>query len=289
MSSHPLPSADAAQAAAAAVAGRGIRHQMPLPERDPVRARIYGERAKAWTVAAGAALPRRHLRLRRPGRRRAMVARLLADTGAVVVSLAYPLAESPSPAPIEVGFAALEWLYKHRNKLAGKGARVYLAGEEAGGNLAAARGADRARPRPSAAGGPDPAVADARPLRRHASLREASDDVPSAVGRRMAGIPGRPKDATHPYAVPGARCGWPSWRPPWCWSARTMRCATRRCLSRAACARPASRCTAPCCPRATAPSVLTTQDATAVPLRGARVKGSTSALSSPARRRPPPA
>ena len=50
---------------------------------------------------------------------------------------------------------------------------VYLAGEEAGGNLAAGV-ALMARDRgASAAGRPDPAVADARPLRRHPSLRKA--------------------------------------------------------------------------------------------------------------------
>jgi acetyl esterase/lipase len=56
-----------------------------------------------------------------------------------VVSLAYPLApEHPFPQPIEVGYAVLQWLYKHRVKMAGKGAPLFLAGEEAGGNLAAA-------------------------------------------------------------------------------------------------------------------------------------------------------
>jgi acetyl esterase len=46
--------------------------------------------------------------------------------------------QSPFPDAIEVGYEALEWLYKQRTKLGGKGAQVYLAGEEAGGNLAAA-------------------------------------------------------------------------------------------------------------------------------------------------------
>ena len=103
-----------------------------------MQARIYGERPRGATVPLvlhfhGGTFVCGDLD---NGRN---VARLLAGAGAVVVSLAYPLApKHPFPEPIEVGYAALEWLYKQRVKLAGKGARVYLAGEEAGGNLAAA-------------------------------------------------------------------------------------------------------------------------------------------------------
>ena len=66
------------------------------------------------------------------------VAHLLAAAGARVVSVAYPLApEHPFPQPLEIGYGVLQWAFKHRVRLAGKGAQVYLAGEEAGGNLAA--------------------------------------------------------------------------------------------------------------------------------------------------------
>ncbi|MDO9360207.1 MAG: alpha/beta hydrolase [Polaromonas sp.] len=69
----------------------------------------------------------------------ATVARLLADTGAVVLSLDYPLAPAhPFPQAVEAGYAALQWAFKARHKLAGKNAPVFVAGEEAGGNLAAA-------------------------------------------------------------------------------------------------------------------------------------------------------
>ncbi|MBB6578258.1 acetyl esterase/lipase [Comamonas odontotermitis] len=62
----------------------------------------------------------------------------LATAGACVVSVAYPLApEHPFPRPLELGYAVLQWAYKQRAKLAGKGAPLYLAGEEAGANLAA--------------------------------------------------------------------------------------------------------------------------------------------------------
>ena len=67
------------------------------------------------------------------------VPRLLAAAGAVVMSLDYPLAPAnPFPQAIETGYAALAWAFKARHKLAGKDAPVFLAGEEAGGNLAAA-------------------------------------------------------------------------------------------------------------------------------------------------------
>jgi len=66
------------------------------------------------------------------------VAHLLEAAGARVVSVAYPLApEHPFPQPLEIGYGVLQWAFKHRARLAGKGALVYLAGEEAGGNLAA--------------------------------------------------------------------------------------------------------------------------------------------------------
>ncbi|MES2401911.1 MAG: alpha/beta hydrolase [Pseudomonadota bacterium] len=67
------------------------------------------------------------------------VPRLLAAAGAVVMSLDYPLAPAnPFPQAIETGYAALAWAFKVRQKLAGKDAPVFVAGEEAGGNLAAA-------------------------------------------------------------------------------------------------------------------------------------------------------
>lgn len=63
---------------------------------------------------------------------------LLEAAGARVVSVAYPLSpEHPFPQPLETGYAVLKWAFKHRARLAGQGAPVYLAGEEAGGNLAA--------------------------------------------------------------------------------------------------------------------------------------------------------
>eukprot|EP01036_Dinobryon_divergens_P057470 gene57470-76732_t len=64
------------------------------------------------------------------------VASLLEGAGAVVVSVAYPL--TPFPQPVDTGYDVLKWVHRNRTKLGGQGALVYLAGEEAGGNLAAA-------------------------------------------------------------------------------------------------------------------------------------------------------
>ena len=129
---------------------------------------------------------------------------LLAGSGAVVASLAYPLAPAHRfPDAVEAGYATLEWLYKERGKLAGKGAPVFLAGEEAGGNLAAAVAlVARDRGHPPLAGqvlvSPmlDPCAASS-------SLRETLG--PSTCCKWSAGwqhyLRG-PMDAEHPYAVP---------------------------------------------------------------------------------------
>lgn len=180
--------------------------QIPLPEGDAVKVRLYGLRQP---MAAGQPVV---LHFHGGtftcgdldnGRN---VGRLLARSGAVAVSLAYPLApEYPFPKPIEVGYAVLEWLYKNRVKLAGKGARVFLAGEEAGGNLAAAVAmVARDRDHPPLAGqvllSPmlDPCVGTA-------SVRAAGCDTTDAC-KWAAGWQQylkRPMDAMHPYAVPG--------------------------------------------------------------------------------------
>lgn len=177
---------------------------IPLTGREPVAARLYGARSAGGgplvlhfhggTFACGDLDNGR------------TVSQLLASAGAVVVSLAYPLApQHPFPAGVELGYAALEWLYKQRVKLAGKAARLYLAGEEAGGNLAAAlalMARDRAHP-PLAGQILLSPMLD--PCAGTASLRQATDG--SAECRWAAGWQAylrSPNDATHPYAVPGA-------------------------------------------------------------------------------------
>lgn len=133
------------------------------------------------------------------------MARLLVEAGAVVVSVAYPLAPAHRfPEAVEAGYAALEWAYKQRAKLAGKDVRLYIAGDEAGGNLAAAialMARDRAQPELAGqilvAPMLDPCVGTA-------SLRES---MQCESGCKWADgwqqyLRG-PMDAEHPYAVPG--------------------------------------------------------------------------------------
>jgi len=67
------------------------------------------------------------------------VPELLADAGAVVVSADYPLApQYRFPSAVQSLFAALKWLRANRLDGVGKKAGLFVAGEEAGGNLAAA-------------------------------------------------------------------------------------------------------------------------------------------------------
>jgi acetyl esterase len=67
------------------------------------------------------------------------IAGLLAEAGAAVMSVAYPLAPRHRfPETLEATYGALEWLHRTRGRLASRKSRVFVAGEEAGGNLAAA-------------------------------------------------------------------------------------------------------------------------------------------------------
>jgi len=67
------------------------------------------------------------------------VATILADAGAIVVSAGYPLApQCQFPKPLMASYCALEALYGARAKWASKKSGIFVAGEEAGGNLAAA-------------------------------------------------------------------------------------------------------------------------------------------------------
>lgn len=174
-----------------------------LAGREPLRARIYGQRRVGRVSPLvlhlhGGAFVSGDLDSG------ACMARLLAQVDAIVVSLAYPLAPTHRfPDAVEAAYAALEWTYRQRNKLAGKDAPVYLAGDEAGGNLAAAVAlVARDRTQPPLAGqilvAPmlDPSVGTA-------SLRESME---CNTGCKWADgwqqyLRG-PMDAEHPYAVP---------------------------------------------------------------------------------------
>lgn len=134
----------------------------------------------------------------------ACLAELLVSSGAVVASLAYPLAPAHRfPDAVEAGYVALEWLFKQRNRLAGTGAPLFVAGEEAGGNLAAAVAMmvrDRAHP-PLA--GQILVAPMLDPCGATPSLRQTMGE--STGCKWMDGwqqyLRG-PMDAEHPYAVP---------------------------------------------------------------------------------------
>ncbi|MDD0815487.1 alpha/beta hydrolase [Curvibacter sp. HBC28] len=136
----------------------------------------------------------------------ATVAGLLVAAGAVVVSVAYPLApQHPFPNAAEVGYQVLQWVHRQRKRLGGAQARIYLAGEEAGGNVAAAVSLmARDQSHPPLAGqvllSPmlDPCVGTA-------SLREATGSATCCKWvEGWLSYLRSPRDAEHPYAVPAS-------------------------------------------------------------------------------------
>ncbi|PYE88475.1 alpha/beta hydrolase fold domain-containing protein [Phyllobacterium leguminum] len=67
-----------------------------------------------------------------------LVASLLADAGAVVVAADYSMAaKEPFPAALQFAYGLLGCLCKERGDFAAKKSSLFVAGEEAGGNLAA--------------------------------------------------------------------------------------------------------------------------------------------------------
>jgi acetyl esterase len=70
----------------------------------------------------------------------AALAEALVAAGAVVASIDYPLAPGHKfPEAVEVGYGVLAWAARWRGRVCGdRAAPLYVAGEEAGGNIAAA-------------------------------------------------------------------------------------------------------------------------------------------------------
>lgn len=181
---------------------------IPLRGGQALPARLYGQRRGAGGSAAPPLVLHFHAGAFVEGDLDSgeRVAGLLAEAGARVVSIAYPLAgEHPFPAAVEAGQAALDWVSRRRSQLAGASSGAWLAGEEAGGNLAAAVALlARDNQHPALAGqillSPmlDTCVATA-------SLRDAHA---GPVGCRWADgwrrYLSRPADALHPYAAPGS-------------------------------------------------------------------------------------
>jgi acetyl esterase len=134
------------------------------------------------------------------------IASLLASAGASVLSLEYPLAPShPFPHAIEAVHAALSWAERHRRKLAGPAARLFVAGEEAGGNLAAAAALmARDRRAPGLAGQIllSPMLDVCIGTASWRDVKAGGAGCPWADGWRKY-LP-RASDASHPYATPGS-------------------------------------------------------------------------------------
>lgn len=182
-----------------------VEKQIAIGQREPMAARFYGRRQGAQVsplvlhfhagAFVGGSLEGG-----------SCIAGLLAASGAVVMSLDYPLAPvHPFPHAVEAGYDALVWAWKARHKLAGHDAPMFVAGEEAGGNIAAAVALlARDRHGPLLAGqillSPmlDPCLGTA-------SLRDVHA---GPVGCTWADgwhsyLP-RLEDASHPYAAPGS-------------------------------------------------------------------------------------
>jgi acetyl esterase/lipase len=92
------------------------------PRQSPVVLHLHGGSFVAGTVESGQT-----------------AATLLAEAGAIVASVDYPLApKHPFPEALTTAFNVLIWLAGGRAPFAGKKPSLYVAGEEAGGNIAAA-------------------------------------------------------------------------------------------------------------------------------------------------------
>lgn len=134
------------------------------------------------------------------------VPELLAEAGATVVSADYPLAPKLRfPATLRVLFQALARLHKERAQWSGRSSRIFVAGEEAGGNLAASLALiARDRRGPELAGqillSPmlDPCLATT-------SVRQA-DAGPAGCkwADGWQSYLGSPDKASHPYAAPSS-------------------------------------------------------------------------------------
>jgi acetyl esterase len=103
--------------------GVPVRVYRPSPEPDlPVVVYLHGG---GWTIGSVAEFD-------------PIVRQLANASGAIVVSVDYRLApEHPFPAPLDDCWTAIQWVAAHASELGGDPARLAVAGDSAGGNLAA--------------------------------------------------------------------------------------------------------------------------------------------------------
>jgi acetyl esterase len=135
----------------------------------------------------------------------APIAEALAAAGAIVASIDYPLAPAHKfPAAVEAGYAALGMLARLRGRRA-RSIPLYVAGEEAGGNIAAAV-AMMARDRGDELAGQilvdpllDPCIGT--PSMRNAHAGEAGRCKYADGWHHYFRTP---QDADHPYAAPAS-------------------------------------------------------------------------------------
>lgn len=177
-------------------------------EHGPVSARLY--RRDEDRAQAGALVLHLHGGAFAPGglAQGECVAQLAAQAGAVVVDVDYPAGpQHPFPAALRLLGSLLQALYRRRLRWAGRGARLFVAGEEAGGNLAAAL-ALMARDQ----GGP-PLAGQVligpmlNPCLGTSSLRTALAGSGAAEcdwSRGWRDYLGACEQGDHPYAAPGA-------------------------------------------------------------------------------------
>lgn len=133
-----------------------------------------------------------------------MFATALFEAGATVISVDYPLAPAhPYPQAVEASYAALQWAGQQRATLTGYRSPLLVAGEEAGGTLAAAialMARDRLQPKLSGmillSPMLDPCVGT--PSLRHSKAGPVGCKWADGWSRYLQ----NPGDADHPYAVP---------------------------------------------------------------------------------------
>ncbi len=129
----------------------------------------------------------------------------LADAaGCVVVSVGYRLApESRFPAPVEDSYSVLKWLSEGASELGVDSGRIAVAGDSAGGNIAAAlclMARDRGGPRIVAQVLVYPVTDDSFETESYRACGEgyelATEEMQWFWGKYLA----RPEDGGHPYA-----------------------------------------------------------------------------------------